>query len=129
MREKHVGDVVVVESDQQVSRPIGVLTDRDIVTLVMAEDISPENVRVGEVMAHNPKVINQFDDVFTAIERMSEAGVRRLPIVDDRGSLLGIVTADDLHQILSRMQNHLASISRQQIIHEVTGATLIHRFT
>ncbi len=129
MREKHVGDVVVVENDQHVCRPIGVLTDRDIVTLVMAEDISPENVRVGEVMAHNPKVINQFDDVFTAIERMSEAGVRRLPIVDDRGSLLGIVTADDLHQILSRMQNHLASISRQQIIHEVTGATLIHRFT
>jgi predicted transcriptional regulator len=80
-------------------------------------------------MAHNPKVINQFDEVFTAIERMSEAGVRRLPIVDDRGSLVGIVSADDIHQILTRMQNNLASISSQQIVHEVTGATLVNRFT
>ncbi len=129
MREKHVGDVVVVDSNQHMRRPIGMLTDRDIVTLVMAEDISPDSVRVSDVMAHNPKVINQFDEVFTAIERMSEAGVRRLPIVEDRGGLVGIVTADDLHQILSCMQNHLASISTQQIIHEVTGATLINRFT
>jgi CBS domain-containing protein len=129
MREKHVGDVVVVDGEHGLLRPIGMLTDRDIVTLVVGEDISPENVRVSDVMAHNPKVINQFDEVFTAIERMSEAGVRRLPIVDDRGSLVGIVSADDIHQILTRMQNNLASISSQQIVHEVTGATLVNRFT
>lgn len=129
MREKHVGDVVVVDGEHGILRPIGMLTDRDIVTLVVGEDISPENVRVSDVMAHNPKVINQFDEIFTAIERMSEAGVRRLPIVDDRGSLVGIVSADDIHQILARMQNNLASISSQQIVHEVTGATLVNRFT
>lgn len=128
MREKHVGDVVVVDGEHGLLRPIGMLTDRDIVTLVVGEDIAPESVRVSDVMAHNPKVINQFDEIFTAIERMSEAGVRRLPIVDERGSLVGIVTADDIHQILSRMQSSLASISSQQIVHEVTGATLVNRF-
>jgi CBS domain-containing protein len=128
MREKHVGDVVVVDGDHGILRPIGMLTDRDIVTLVVGEDIAPDSVRVSDVMAHNPKVIHQFDEVFTAIERMREAGVRRLPIVDDRGHLVGIVTADDIQQILSRMQSSLAAISSLQIAHEVTGSTLANRF-
>lgn len=128
MREKHVGDVVVVNGEEGFLRPVGMLTDRDIVTLVVGEDIPPESVRVSDVMAHNPKVINQCEEIFTAIERMSEVGVRRLPIVDDRGGLVGIVSADDLHQILTRMQSNLASISTQQIVHEVTGASLINRF-
>jgi CBS-domain-containing membrane protein len=55
--------------------------------------------------------------------------VRRLPIVDERGSLVGIVTADDIHQILARMQSDLAAISSQQIVHEVTGAALMNRFS
>jgi CBS domain-containing protein len=129
MREKHVGDVVVVDGDHGVLRPIGMLTDRDVVTLVVGEDVDAETVRVGDVMAHNPRVIHQREEFSTAIERMSEAGVRRLPIVDERGSLVGIVTADDLHQVLARMQNQLASISSQQIVHEVTGATLVNRFS
>jgi CBS domain-containing protein len=129
MREKHVGDVVVVDGDHGVLRPIGMLTDRDVVTLVVGEDVEAETVRVGDVMAHNPRVIHQREEFSTAIERMSEAGVRRLPIVDERGSLVGIVTADDLHQVLARMQNQLASISSQQIVHEVTGATLVNRFS
>lgn len=128
MREKHVGDVVVVEGKRGILQPIGMLTDRDIVTLVVGEDITPQNLRVSDVMAHNPKVIHQFDEISTAIERMSEAGVRRLPIVDERGSLIGIVTADDLHQILARLQTQLSSVSSQQLVHEVTGATLINRF-
>ncbi|HET9235620.1 MAG TPA: CBS domain-containing protein [Oligoflexus sp.] len=129
MREKHVGDVVVVDGDRGILRPIGMLTDRDIVTLVVGEDVNAETVKVGDVMAHNPRVIHQLEDVSTAIECMSEAGVRRLPIVDERGSLVGIVTADDLHQLLARMQNQLSSISSQQIVHEVTGATLVNRFS
>jgi CBS domain-containing protein len=129
MREKHVGDVVVVDGDHGVLQPIGMLTDRDIVTLVVGEDVDAETVRVGDVMAHNPRVIHQRDEFSTAIECMSEAGVRRLPIVDERGSLVGIVTADDLHQVLARMQNQLASISSQQMVHEVTGATLVNRFS
>ena len=129
MREKHVGDVVVVDGDRGILRPDGKLTDRDIVTLVVGEDVNAETVKVSDVMAHNPRVIHERDEIFTAIERMSEAGVRRLPIVDERGGLVGIVTADDLHQILARMQNQLSSISHQQIVHEVTGATLVHRFS
>jgi CBS domain-containing protein len=129
MREKHVGDVVVVEADRSILRPIGMLTDRDIVTLVVGEEVDATTVRVSDVMAHNPRVIHQRDEISTAIERMSEAGVRRLPIVDEHGSLVGIVTADDLHQILARMQSQLSFISSQQIVHEVTGATLINRFS
>jgi CBS domain-containing protein len=129
MREKHVGDVVVVDGDHGLLRPVGMLTDRDIVTLLVGEDIAPDQVLVKDVMAHNPKVIHPFDEISTAIERMSEAGVRRLPIVDERGSLVGIVTADDIHQILARMQSDLAAISSQQIVHEVTGAALMNRFS
>jgi CBS domain-containing protein len=129
MREKHVGDVVVVDGDRGILRPIGMLTDRDIVTLVVGEDVDAETVRVSDVMAHNPRVIHQREEISTAIEYMSEAGVRRLPIVDERGSLVGIVTADDLHQILAQMQSQLSSISSQQIVHEVTGATLVNRFS
>jgi CBS domain-containing protein len=128
MREKHVGNVVIVEGDLSLLRPVGVLTDRDIVTLVVGKDIPPDEVRVSDVMAHNPKMVKQSDDIVTAIEMMSEAGVRRLPIVDDRGHLVGIVSADDIHQIMAHMQINLASISSQQIVHEVTGATLVNRF-
>jgi CBS domain-containing protein len=129
MREKHVGDVVVVDGDHGILKPIGMLTDRDIVTLVVGEDVDAETVRVSDVMAHNPRVVHQLDELSTAIDCMSEAGVRRLPIVDERGGLVGIVTADDLHQILTRMHHQLASISSQQIVHEVTGATLVNRFS
>jgi CBS domain-containing protein len=128
MREKHVGNVVVVDGDLSLLRPVGMLTDRDIVTLVVGEDIPPDQVRVSDVMARNPKVIQHSDDILTAVELMSEAGVRRLPIVDERGHLVGIVSADDIHQIMAQMQNSLASISSQQIVHEVTGATLVNRF-
>lgn len=129
MREKHVGDVVVVDGDHGILRPIGMLTDRDIVTLVVGEDVDAETVKVIDVMAHNPRVVHQLDEISRAIECMSEAGVRRLPIVDERGGLVGIVTADDLHQVLARMQQQLASVSSQQIVHEVTGATLVNRFS
>lgn len=129
MREKHVGDVVVVQVEGSVLRPVGLLTDRDIVTLIVGEDIPPEKVPVSDVMARHPKVINQSEDISTAIDLMSEAGVRRLPIVDERGSLVGIVSVDDIHLILAQMHSTLAAISNQQIIHEVTGATLINRFS
>lgn len=129
MREKHVGDVVVVDGDHGILRPIGMLTDRDIVTLVVGEDVDAETVRIGDVMAHNPHVVHQLDDFSRAIDCMSEAGVRRLPIVDERGSLVGIVTVDDLHQILAGLHHQLAAVSSQQIMHEVTGATLVNRFS
>ena len=97
MRDQHVGCVVVVRD----GRPIGMLTDRDLVLRVVAEGLDVRSVLVSSIVTYEAMTILRTDGVETAVKTMREHGVRRVPIVDEDGRVTGIVTADDLVALLS----------------------------
>jgi CBS domain-containing protein len=113
MREKHVGYLVVVEYDPFV-RPVGVLTDRDIVVGVVASEVDPKAVRVGEVMTANPVTARESDSMESALQKMRDFGVRRLPIVNDRRELVGIIAIDDILRALAGDARDVVELMRNE---------------
>jgi CBS domain-containing protein len=100
MRQHHVGDVVVVDNEDEARSPLGIVTDRDLAVKVMADGLDPSTTTVATLM-HTPVVIAQdSEDSAQVIERMRKHGVRRVPIVDAHGVVVGIVTLDDLLRMI-----------------------------
>lgn len=113
MRNQHVGALVVVEKKEGVARPVGILTDRDIVVAVIAvPGARPEGIRVGDAMTTELATAREDDGLFEAVQRMSERSVRRLPVVGTDGGLKGIVTLDDVLRVLSAELGQLAEALR-----------------
>lgn len=102
MRKYHVGDVVVVEDKKGKSAPVGIITDRDIVVELVATELDCRVITVEDIMATHLVMINEDADMLEAIQLMSSKGVRRLPVVDNEGGLLGIVTLDNLFLLLAK---------------------------
>jgi CBS domain-containing protein len=98
MRDKHVGSVVVVEPVPGVNirRPIGILTDRDIVVAVVAPNENPASFKVGDVMTRWPVAVKEDESLSIALGHMRRLGVRRLPVIDEHGSLVGLLALDDV---------------------------------
>jgi CBS domain-containing protein len=100
MREHHVGAVVVVDPKND-ERPIGIITDRDIVVEVVAAGLTPEALLVSEII-QRPIVTIRDGATFTDVVReMSINGVRRLPVVDEEQALVGIASLDDMLEDLA----------------------------
>jgi CBS domain-containing protein len=118
MREHHVGALVVIEGGAAASRPVGIVTDRDLVVEVVAADVDYRTLSVGDVMAERPATLRESAGVFEAIGQMRSGGVRRLVVVDAGGRLVGIVTMDDLAEILAEELSGLAQAIRQEQRHE-----------
>ena len=107
MRERHIGYLIVVEpySPHGAPRPIGVLTDRDIVIGVLAKGADPRLVKVGDVMTREPVVVSEDASLNRALTEMRTIGVRRIPVVDAVGQLVGVLSLDEVldavaHEIL-----------------------------
>ena len=96
MRNKHVGDLVVVEDPDGDRIPLGVVTDRDLVIEVLAKGLDPAKIQLKDIMRTPVVVATETEDSAQAIERMRMHGVRRIPVVGVGGALKGIVTLDDL---------------------------------
>jgi CBS domain-containing protein len=110
MRAHHVGDLVVAEERDGRRIPIGILTDRDIVIEVIAEDVDVGSVAIGDVMSFKLLTAREEDDTFDTIKSMQTKGVRRLPVVDKQGQLVGIVTIDDLIDLLAETLMDVAGL-------------------
>jgi CBS domain-containing protein len=119
MRRRHVGDLVVVEDDEAEKEPLGVITDRDIVIEVLAKGMDPATTLVGSVMRTPVVIAHEDEDSALTLERMRTHGVRRIPVVGRQGSLVGVVTADDMLRRLAAEAGMLTDIiSRQQALEE-----------
>jgi CBS domain-containing protein len=119
MRERHIGYLIVVEP--QVSdgslKPIGVLTDRDIVLAVVARHTDPRSVRVRDVMTRPAVVAAETDSLETALGSMRRIGVRRLPIVGNQGQLVGVLSLDDvITAFAGELANVAGAISQEQCV-------------
>jgi CBS domain-containing protein len=110
MMERHIGALIVVDPQGNRVRPIGIVTDRDIVRgqLQCAQDLYCLNVE--DVMTANLLTLVQTTGIAEAVACLSERGVRRAPVVDERGALVGIVSTDDLLPILAAQLGALAQL-------------------
>jgi CBS domain-containing protein len=109
MREHHVGSLVVVVDRQSERVPVGILTDRDIVVTVVAKEVDPRKLTVGDVAAAGLLAVHEKDGIPEVLRMMREHGVRRLPVLTHSGALAGILTIDDL---LELMAEELAGFAR-----------------
>lgn len=118
MRQHHVGDVVVVEEQGGRRIPVGIVTDRDIVIEIVAKDVDFHNLVVGDIMGLQLVTVREREGVFETMQVMRLKGVRRLPVVDEEGELVGILTLDDLIGLLAEEMNELARLISREQAHE-----------
>jgi CBS domain-containing protein len=110
MREEHVGDLVVVENDGDRVVPVAMLTDRDIVVGVLARDATHlKTLDVGDVVLGTLVTASADEDIGDVLHRMRSFGVRRVPVVDATGTLVGIISLDD---VLAGLADELAQAAR-----------------
>lgn len=110
MRKHHVGDLVVVEEKDGSRRAVGIVTDRDIVVEVVAAGVNPEALTVGDIMGAEVATVREDEGLFEALRHMRDKGVRRMPVVDGSGALVGILTLDDLLSLLAEEMMELAKL-------------------
>jgi CBS domain-containing protein len=108
MRQHHIGNVVVVDRLHGDRRPIGVVTDRDIVVEVVAAGLDPATLKLGDMLLGRLVTAEESTSYAETIRLMALHGVRRLPVVDSTGVLVGIVSVDDL---LPQLASPLAAIA------------------
>jgi CBS domain-containing protein len=111
MREQNVGSIVVADG----GKPLGVITDRDLVVRVMARNEDPRELTVGEVMSKDPGFVVRTRSIDAVVAVMQQLGVRRIPVVDEKGELDGLVSMDDLIVAISGQLASLAAVITNEI--------------
>lgn len=101
MRDEHVGSLVVVDEEDGERAVVGMLTDRDIAVAVVAADFNPQTTRVGDIMSADLVTARDEDSMTDVLTKMRRHGVRRVPITDAQGGLLGIATLDDMMELVA----------------------------
>ncbi|MCG2634913.1 MAG: CBS domain-containing protein [Gammaproteobacteria bacterium] len=110
-RERHVDCLVVCEPAGSANRPVGIVTDRDLVLEVLAENLDPAAVTLGDLSGQQLVTAHEADGIWETILRMRTLGLHRMPVVDDTGGLSGLLTLDDLLELLADELNQLASVT------------------
>lgn len=110
MHGHEVGTVIVIERDRDLVRPIGIVTDRDVVYAQVSRGVELSQLRVGDAMTTHPTFVAETASLADAIRRMSEAGVRRMPVVNEAGDLVGILSLDDLLPVVCEQLQGLARL-------------------
>lgn len=122
MRQEHVGFLVVVPEELHGPQPpLGVITDRDITIAVVAKRADPAALRVGDVMSIQPVLVGESEPVDGAMRTMRRAGIRRAPVVNGRGEVIGVLSLDDLIEFVAREMESLSGAVRNG--RQIEGAT------
>jgi len=114
MAEHHVGSVVVVDDHGGDPFPVGMLTDRDIVRAMLQRGTTLEQLTARDAASPDPLVVRADDDLAEAIDQMLGRGVRRAPVLDAAGTLVGVVAVDDLVGYLAEQAAKLARLVETQ---------------
>jgi len=115
MRDKHVGFLIVYRDGDPLRHPIGVLTDRDLVVGVMARRLDPQAVTVGDVMTAKPILANECDELGDMLQGMRVSGIRRVPVVDARGALAGVMAIDDAFEVITGLMCDIAGSTKSEL--------------
>ena len=98
MESRNVGSLVVIDEGE---RPMGILTDRDLALRVVAGGLDADATLVAQVMTPQPRTVSEETPIEDALGLMRSASVRRLPVVDRKGRLVGVVSLDDILSLLA----------------------------
>jgi signal-transduction protein with cAMP-binding, CBS, and nucleotidyltransferase domain len=110
MRTHHVGSLVVVEERSPRERiVVGVITDRDLATQVIALERDPCAFGVGDIMGADVITVREQDSVLDVLAVMQRKKVRRVPVTGPRGELIGVVALDDVLDIVAEQMQALAT--------------------
>ena len=110
MRKFHVGDLVVVDEIDGKRVPVGIVTDRDIVIEIVSQSLDFNEFSVGDIMSPQLISVQEKEGVFETIRLMRAKGIRRIPVVNQEGGLEGIVSADDILDLLAEEMTELARV-------------------
>jgi CBS domain-containing protein len=108
MRRRHVGNVIVIDQIDGKRVPVGIVTDRDIVVEVVAAGLDPKLIKLGDLIVGPLATVEEGTSYAETARRLSIKGVRRMPVVDAAGGLVGIITLDDM---LRQLAAPLAALS------------------
>ena len=114
MRDENIGAVVIAES----GRPLGMVTDRDLVTRVIADGMEAGKTQLRDVMSGEPIFLGGERSIEQVIAAMGSLTIRRVPVVDEAGRLCGLVSMDDMLILLADQLGDLARVIRQEIGNE-----------
>jgi CBS domain-containing protein len=118
MRQYHVGDLVVIEKQGEKTLPIGIITDRDIVIEVIAQKANPDSLIIKDIMSTGLITVEEKESMMDTLELMQHQGVRRIIVVDNQGSLQGLLSADDAIELIAEAMNNLTKLVKHEITHE-----------
>ena len=120
MAQNHVGNLVVVEDVNGRRVPVGIITDRDIVRNVVAEGLDAGVFTLGDLGVRELVTVAEDQGIYECMQQMRINGIRRLPVVDRKGGLVGIISLDDLIQLLAEEMSELGKvIVREQALETV----------
>jgi CBS domain-containing protein len=119
MRQHHVGSVIAV-AGTGVRVPLGIVTDRDIVVEVTATDLDPNTITVGDIMRREMVTVRADEGVLGAMRIMRANGIRRLPVVNADGKLLGVVAFDDLLDVVAEELTALNKVVGREQLREAS---------
>jgi CBS domain-containing protein len=114
IRHHHVGDLIVVEGPAEHQTPVGIVTDRDIVVAIVAKEIDAASMLVVDIMSGSPVTVYEWEDAWQAVRRMRLHAVRRMPVVNDDGELVGIVALDDVLAACAALMTEMAQVSARE---------------
>jgi CBS domain-containing protein len=118
MRERHVGFLIVHKAGDELRRPIGVLTDRDIVIEVIARKVDPAVITVDDLMTRQPLMAKETEELGDVLQAMRIAGIRRVPVTDIRGALVGVVAIDDAFDVITGFMCDITGSVKNEQRHE-----------
>ncbi|MEM1670794.1 MAG: CBS domain-containing protein [Archaeoglobaceae archaeon] len=119
MVEYGVGSAVIMDGN----KPVGIVTEKDLIAKVVAKNKSPSSVKVREVMSSPLITIKPTTSIREAASIMTKKGIRRLPVVNENGELVGIITDNDILGI-SLDLGELSSLITEQspgFVEEMSG--------
>ncbi|HVF26159.1 MAG TPA: CBS domain-containing protein [Anaerolineales bacterium] len=105
MKAEDIGPVLIVDDSHDGKRLVGIVTDRDLAIKVVGEGRDPKSTRVEDVMTDSLVTCRADDDVENAMRAMAQNQLRRIPVVDDSGQLVGIISQADLATRLNEPQS------------------------
>ncbi len=115
MADNHVGNLVVIEDIGGLKVPVGLITDRDIVRNVVAEGLDATLFTLDDLASRELVTVEEQQGIYECLQQMRINGIRRMPVVDRKGGLVGIISLDDLIQLLAgEMMEVAKAIVREQ---------------
>lgn len=119
MAAHHVGNLVLVREEAKGRVvPTGIITDRDIVRNVVAEGLDAAAFTLGDLGVRELVTVRSDQGIFECMQHMRLSGIRRVPVVDRDGGLVGIISLDDLTQLLAEEMGELAKVISREQAHE-----------